>query len=292
MVIIRLRGGMGNQMFQYAFGRRMAETLNTKLFLDLSLLLDWATGKESVYRDYELDIFNVDPQFIIPPNLLRAIYTVRYSGTGEFIRKWIARGRNYVKEPHFHVSEELLQRPQDNTIYQGWWQSERYFSEISDQIRRDFSFKDELLPKSQLLFDEIRQTNSIALHVRRTDYLKVPSLNTTDRAYFLQAAERIANKVSDPFFYVFSDDIEWCEQQIKLDYPVRIVGHDLKGHKSGNHLRLMAACKHFIISNSSFAWWAVWLSDNPDRIVIAPRNWFHNPRQDTSDLVPKNWMRM
>ena len=279
-------------MFQYAFGRRMAESLNTKLYLDLSLLLDWATGKESVYRDYELEIFNADPEFIIHPTLLRLIYTVRYPGTGEFIRRWMARGRNYVKEPHFHVSEELLQMPQDNTIYQGWWQSERYFFDISDIIRREFSFKHPLPPLSQPLFDEIRQTNSIGLHVRRTDYLKVPALNTTDKAYFLQAAEEIANKVSDPYFYVFSDDIEWCEQHIKLDYPVRIVGHDLKGHKSGNHLRLMAACKHFIISNSSFAWWAVWLNENPEKIVIAPQNWFNHRKHDTSDLVPEHWIRM
>ena len=292
MIIIRLKVGMGNQMFQYAFGRSMAERLGTELFLDLSLLLDRGRGENGLNRDFDLDYFNIDPQFGIEPQLLRSAYRVRSPKIGKFIRSLVAFNRSYVKEAHFHVVEEVLRCPQPDAIYEGWWQSERYFSEIRDRIRREFSFKDPPLPEAGELFGQIEHSNSICLNVRRTDFLQVPTLNTTDKGYFLRAAREMAERVADPHFFVFSDDVEWCRAQLQLEYPFRIVGHEVKGRKFGNYLRLMMSCKHFIIPNSSFAWWAVWLSCNPSKVVIAPKNWFNDDALDTVDLVPEAWIRL
>lgn len=292
MVIIRLKGGMGNQMFQYAFGRRIAKQLNTELRIDLSLLLDRARGEDHVYRDYDLTIFKVPHRFLVSPTALRLLYKTKSSKICKFTRQYLASGKNYVKEPHFGVVEDLLTQPTDNTIYEGWWQSERYFSDIADEIRQVFSFVHPLLPRSETLMKDIQQSNAICLNVRRTDFLKVDNLNTTNKDYFLRGAKTIAEKVAEPHFFIFSDDVEWCRANLHLDYPTTVVGHEHKGEKFGNYMRLMMACQHFIIPNSSFAWWAVWLNTNKEKMVIAPKNWFNDSAYDTSDLVPDAWMRM
>lgn len=292
MVIIRLKGGMGNQMFQYAFGRRIAQQLNTELRIDLSLLLDRARGEEHVYRDYDLTIFKVPHQFVVSPTILRLLYKTKSSKVCKLTREWLAKGKHYVKEPHFEVVEQLLKQPSPNTIYEGWWQSERYFSDISEDIKNVFTFVHPLLKKSEDLMQQIKNTKAICLNVRRTDFLKVDNLNTTNKDYFFRAADAMAEKVKKPHFFIFSDDIAWCRTHLKLNYPTTVVGHEHKGEKFGNYMRLMKACQHFIIPNSSFAWWAVWLNEHQDKIVIAPKNWFNQKEHDTSDLVPKEWIRM
>ncbi len=292
MITVRLKGGMGNQMFQYAFGRQIAASLQTELQLDLTALLDRSRGKDFVYRDYDLHIFNVNAPFATSPTLLRSLYKLKFAAVNKITRKLVESGKQVIKEPHFHVDDNLLQHPKDHTLYDGWWQSGRYFESISDTIKKDFTFKNPVLPASEALLQQIKGSNAICLNVRRTDFLKVDALNTTNKAYFLKAAEHIAAKVNQPHFFIFSDDIDWCEEHLQLPHPITFVRHDMKGEKFGNYLRLMIACKHFIIPNSSFAWWATWLNDHPNKIVVAPKNWFNDNQFDTSDLVPKDWVRM
>lgn len=283
---------MGNQMFQYAFGLRQARTLGVDLRIDLTLLLDRARGTEHVYRDYDLTIFNVPHDFVIKPSILRVLYSTKSAKVCKMTRNWVAKGKSHLKEPHFHVAEELLAHPKDNTIYEGWWQSERYFSDIAPEIKERFKFVHPPLEQSKPLLEHIKKTNSICLNVRRTDFLQTASLNTTNRDYFLKAAARMAEKVSNPHFFIFSDDVEWCAENLKLKYPYTLVSHEHKGVKFGNYMRLMKACKHFIIPNSSFAWWAVWLNEQENKHVIAPKKWFAEGDYDTKDLVPKEWERM
>ena len=102
----------------------------------------------------------------------------------------------------------------------------------------------------------------------------------------------MAEHVEEPHFFVFSDDIDWCRENIVLDHPVQVVDHDYKGRKFGNYMQLMVSCKNFIIPNSSFAWWAVWLNEQENKRVIAPSNWFNEGDYNTEDLVPSTWIRM
>lgn len=292
MVIIRLSGGLGNQMFQYAFGKALATSFGTELEIDCSLLLDRARGKDYVYRDYDLSIFNVDESFTVQPNVLRSIFRLKSSRIGKRLRAFLARGKHYEKERHFHVDKRLLESPTDNTIYEGWWQSEQYFNTVKDEVRKDFTFKAPLMPEAAELNKRIQSTNSVCLNVRRTDFISNSTLNATDLNYFLRAVEKIEALVETPHFFVFSDDVAWCEEHIKLEHPTEIVQHELKGPKFGNYLRLMTNCKHFIIPNSSFAWWAAWLCDFPNKQVIAPKKWFNDEQYDTSDVTPKDWMRI
>lgn len=270
----------------------MAHELGTDLQIDLSLLLDRARGKDHVYREYDLTIFKISEDFVVSPKILRMLYKTKSAKICKFVRNRIARGKNHVKEPHFEVSETILNNPVDNTIYEGWWQSERYFSPIAEEIRKAFSFVNPVLEKSENLLQKIETTNSVCLNVRRTDFLTTSNLNTTNKDYFLRAVEKIAERVSNLHFFIFSDDVAWCAENLNLNFPTTLVNHEHKGEKFGNYMQLMKACKHFIIPNSSFAWWAVWLNENQDKVVIAPKNWFNDPQFDASDLVPKDWIRM
>jgi len=290
MIIIRLKGGMGNQIFQYALGLKLASLLNTELRIDLSSLLDRSKG-DFVYRDYDLSIFQIPDNFLNAPGFLKTIYRPKLSLVTKLFRQYLDRGRTHIKEKHFHFQPEILAAPQANAIYEGWFQSYRYFAGMEEVLRKQLVFKNPILPKSKELLQRIKSTNAICLNVRRTDFLKVDALNTTSLDYFLTSAKHMATLVDQPSFFIFSDDIDWCKENILLDHPVEIVDHQHKGEKFGNYMQLMIACQHYIIPNSSFAWWAVWLNQNPDRKVIAPKNWFNDKNIDTSDLVPPDWIR-
>lgn len=293
MIVVRLKGGMGNQMFQYAFGKRIARQLNTDLVLDLTVLLDRSKkGKDFVYRDYDLDVFKVDPKFTLQPGLLRTLFQVRSSRMFKILNHLSIGKLEYIKEPHFHVAENLMTSPKDHAVYDGWWQSWRYFESIKTELKAEFSFRRDPLEIANPLYEQISKTNAVCINVRRTDFLKVSELNTTNQDYFLNGVNYLAEHLEEPHFYIFSDDVAWCRENLKLQYPYTVVDHSYKGYKFGNYQQLMASCKHFIIPNSSFAWWAVWMSDYPGKTVIAPKHWFNSSEHDTSDLVPKDWIRL
>ncbi|MEO0789174.1 MAG: alpha-1,2-fucosyltransferase, partial [Bacteroidota bacterium] len=142
------------------------------------------------------------------------------------------------------------------------------------------------------LAGQIKMLNSICLNVRRTDFITDKTLNVTSVNYFKKAADYIAGQVEEPCFFIFSDDIDWCRKNLDLPYLVNIVGHEHKGKKFGNYLQLMSLCKHFIIPNSSFAWWAAWLSQQSEnKIVVTPDPWFAAGDYNTKDLIPDDWIR-
>lgn len=280
-------------MFQYAFGMQLAERLGTGLSLDPTNLLNRNAPPGFVYRNYDLDVFQpTSANFLAPPHLLAPLYNLKVEKLSAGITWLIRNRREVVKEPHFHYDDTILEKARPKVIYDGWWQSPKYFAGVEDKVRREFRFSRGILPKSQELLGRIEASNSICLNVRRTDFLKVDTLNATDKDYFLRGAAYLGGKLSEPRFFVFSDDVAWCRENIKLDYPTEFVDHEHKGFKFGNYLQLMTRCKHFLIPNSSFAWWAAWLNTGADKTVVAPKNWFTDPAIDTSDLVPAEWSRM
>lgn len=284
---------MGNQMFQYALGRQLAEQLGTSLTFDPTNLLYRNKPADFVYRNYDLDVFRpTSTNFLVSPALLSPIFNLRIKKLSQGVRRLITRNIPEVKEPHFHFSPEILAEAREDAIYDGWWQSPKYFPDVEDQLRQDFRFSREIIPESRELLSRIENSNAICLNVRRTDFLKVDTLNATNKEYFLRGADYLGKKLSEPRFFVFSDDVAWCRENIKLGYPTEFVDHEHKGFKFGNYMQLMTRCKHFLIPNSSFAWWAAWLNTGLEKNVVAPENWFTDPGIDTSDLVPTEWTRM
>jgi hypothetical protein len=175
---------------------------------------------------------------------------------------------------------------------EGYWQSEKYFSDIDSLIRSDFSFREEMSDQAKEMLRTIENETSICVNVRRGDFVTNHRHGWHGVEYIKKAENIIKQKVGDHRFFVFSDEIDWCEENLKFDAPAVFVGHDHAGRKFQDYLRLMAACKHFIIPNSSFAWWAVWFNQNVERIVIAPKVWFNVESLSTKDLIPTDWIRI
>lgn len=283
MIITKIIGGLGNQMFQYAAGRRAAYVNDTSLKLDI-------TGYENQVgitpREYMLDIFNIQENFASKDE-------IRKLKKSSFILRFFKKN-TYVKEKHFHFDQNILDI-NDNSYLEGYWVSEKYFKDIEKIIREDFTFKYPLDKKSQLITDKIKNSNSISIHIRRGDY--VSDLKTTkihgicSSEYYEKAISAIKNRVKKPVFYIFSDDLQWTKQNIRLEFPCVYVDHNL-GKKDYEDMRLMSECKHNIIANSSFSWWGAWLNKNKNKIVIAPRRFFRKSSINTKDLIPKSWIRI
>lgn len=201
------------------------------------------------------------------------------------------RREGFVVEPHFHYWPEINHVPRDCYLA-GYWQSEQYFREAAPVIHADFTFK--LLPanRNAELAEQIGQVNAVSLHVRRGDYVNNPKTNVVHGVcsldYYRDAVRHVSSRVANPCFFIFSDDMAWVKEHLKMDLPCQYVDHNC-GAESYNDMRLMSLCRHHIIANSSFSWWGAWLNRNPDKIVVAPKKWFANDK-NISDLFPAGWV--
>lgn len=176
----------------------------------------------------------------------------------------------------------------------GYWQSERYFQDIVGIIRRDFSFQRPLAGLNLSLVKQIAETNSVSLHIRRGDYVSNPQAfaihGVCSIEYYEAAIKYVAERVSSPNFFVFSDDMDWARSHLEIRHACCYVENN-KGADSYVDMQLMSRCKHNIVANSSFSWWGAWLNGNADKLVTAPRRWFAN-ETDTTDLLPSAWVRL
>jgi hypothetical protein len=173
----------------------------------------------------------------------------------------------------------------------GCWQSERYFKDIEDVIRREFTVKIKPDANNERTTALINSVNAVSLHIRRDDYVTNQRHGTCALAYYQQAVEIISRKVSSPYFFVFCDDILWAKENLKLKYPTVFISHN-DAAKDFEDLRLMTQCSHHITANSTFSWWGAWLNKKYDKIVIAPGKWFNDEGINTKDLIPEGWIRI
>jgi hypothetical protein len=183
-----------------------------------------------------------------------------------------------------------------NVLLWGYWQSEKYFEDIKDEIRAAFAFKTPLAGVAKNIAENIRATNSVALHVRRGDYVTAANtrqlMGDTNIAYYERAVSYIAERVEKPHFFIVSNDAAWCKDNIKIPFPVTYLDNESAGPKNIYHIQLMSLCKHAIIANSTFSWWGAWLNNNPQKIVIAPKKWYPGGTGDENDIVPSAWVRV
>lgn len=291
MIILHLSGGLGNQMFQYAYGRANAIKLGAVLKLEVT------DPTLIIHNGFELErIFNIKASEAAQTDIQAVLGIFRHRPIRKLIK---ATGLSKVfkspciEEPHFHFSPEML-AISDNSYISGYWQSEKYFLEIESEIRSDFVFK---LPMSQQNADvaeTISRTNSVSLHVRRNDFANNSRINAThglcSLEYYKAAIGYIAKRVEFPHFFVFSDDAAWVKKNLKIDFPCEFVDQN-QGKESYNDMRLMSLCQHHIIANSSFSWWGAWLNPCVEKIVVVPKQWFIK-KTNTQDLIPHSWIRL
>ncbi len=299
MVTVFLRGGLGNQMFQYAAGFALARRNNAPLALDTTFLNDRTPRRQFTYRTYDLDVFTVEPRFT---SLSKASSRAPIPGvwlgldlTGIAARNALGT-QKLIKENEAQGFDPEVLHAKGDVLLWGRWQNPRYFEDAAEELReREFRFRIPLEGGAKTLGEEISATNSVGIHVRRGDYLLPVGqalYGATDLAYYERAVAYMAGKVSNPHFYVFSDDQAWCRENLKLSAgPMTFVDDSSAGPKSSFHLRLMSLCKHNIIANSTFSWWGAWLNRNPEKIVVAPGKWMINGANGQG-IVPEAWVRV
>jgi hypothetical protein len=287
MIVVKLQGGLGNQMFQYALGKAMAKIHHSRFALDLDFLLDRTPDKGLgfVFRDYDLDVFSMCPSIAKTGQETKYRHpTFFHQLTSGFTKRTI------YKESFFQFDQQVLTM-KPNVYLDGYWQSPRYFESVEKELRADFTFTHPIEKNSQELYRKILSTDSICVNVRRADFLINSFHGVCGMNYFEPAIDYLISQLKNPQVFIFSDDPTWCKENFRLNISTEVIDHTHKGFKFSNQLQLMAACKHFVIPNSTFAWWAVWLSNKKNSKVIAPKKWFSDDSIDTRDLIPSHWMR-
>jgi hypothetical protein len=292
MIGVRLQGGLGNQLFQYAAGLRLALRHRTILTLDLRWLGDSGTETR---RRFELDAFAIEARRVGRPadsalgrRIGRACRRI-----GALREAWHPLGLRSLVERGHAFNSALLDAP-DDVYLQGYWQSEKYFKDVEPVVRAQLRIVPSPAPAITEWVHELPRVEAVAIHVRRGDYLTSPSNRrfhgVLPAEYYRAAVAEVVRHVPRPEFFVFSDDAAWCESSLAL--PCRFTVMDGSARRSYEDLRLMSLCRHHVVANSAFSWWGAWLANAPGGVVIAPRRWFLDSTVDTRDLTPASWIRL
>lgn len=290
MVIARISGGLGNQLFQYALGKSLALLNNTSLYIDLSYYkYEYETDTP---RKFKLHPFALDCSILDTSPYVYVSKATKLLPNRSF-RPFV----QFVKEEQFHIDPAVLETRANLIILDGCWQSEGYFANCADVIRKDLTFKRETGDLFASYKAKIERTDvPVSLHIRRGDYVSHPEFSQSfgflGLDYYNKAIPVMAQRFPNATFFIFSDDPEWVRENLPLNVPHEFVintGRDA----DLDDLQLMSLCDHHIIANSSFSWWGAWLNPKRNKLVIAPERWFKNkPSWDTKDLIPAAWMRI
>lgn len=295
MVITRLMGGLGNQMFQYALGRALALRHGVPLKVDLDFLLRESRAiPDTTPHDYNLPHFRI---------------TAEPASAGEVARLRLPKARGWrraVRRAQLtlapatltHVVERSLAfdprvlRAGPDVYLEGYWQSPHYFEHAATQVRDDFELREAPDARNAALLQEIARGESVAVHVRRGDYLSSPGAARVHGAcgldYYAAALQFIGGRLREPRFFLFSDDPDWVRANLKVPGPATTVTGNAA--RPWEDIRLMRACRHFVIANSSFSWWGAWLSTAPGKVVVAPRRWGLAPDLNVATRHPPGWI--
>ncbi len=288
MVIVRLTGGLGNQMFQYAAGRALADRLGAGLLLDTRAFEHAFSLQAYTRRAYALEPFNLRARLANAADLKNWPLWVVEIGMRLRIVRPLFRRWHFESAITYDPSMRTLRGP---LFLVGYWQSERYFVDIADRIRADFTLREPLCDANAKLLELARSDRSVGLHVRRSDFVslngaaQVHGLCSID--YYRRAIDQMRIRCPACHFLVFSDDPQWARAELPLDPSAVFVTGNVEAPE--RDLALMSACKHHIIANSSFSWWAGWLGFSPEQIVIGPAPWYASPKLDARDLAVPRW---
>lgn len=285
MKIIRFLGGIGNQMFQYALYKALSQH-DPNVRADLNGYKDY-----SLHNGFEIEqIFDLELNKI--SEFKSNLYNIHYRKWGfRKLRKLLKLKKAYEEERDMFIYDSKILSAEGTKYYWGYWQNPKYFSNVTDELRKDFQFKKPLVHRNQAILDQIKESTSIALHVRRGDYVGNALLGgLCPEEYYQQSIKLILSKTTEAKFFIFSDDIDWCRNKFKREGNEFIYWN--KGAASYIDMQLMSNCKHNIIANSSFSWWAAWLNNYPDKIVIGPEKWVNDTHLNTTQLFPADWIRI
>ena len=283
MIITRLFGGAGNQLFQYAAGRALADHLGTDLALDRRYMVLWDETRADCFPQYK------QTRFIeagaLPPSKMDSM--LRYG-----LWRWFGRNPRFHREDGLAFNPGFFDLP-NNSYLHGYWQSPRYFGTSADRIRDDLTLTTPLNAANQAMADRIAAAPMpVSVHVRRGDYMADGGFAACPPAYYTAAVDRLTADLGQPITcFVFSNDPAWARENLTLGQETVVV--DINGEDAGHFdMHLQSLCAHHIIANSTFSWWGAWLNPSPDKIVAAPKNWFAPGKPSNPDLCPPEWLRL
>lgn len=285
MIFVKLIGGLGNQLFQYAAGRRLAHHHQTELKLDISAYETYTL------RQYALKYFNIIENIASSKEIQR-YHQPPWKRLADGLKKYSRR--SVIRERTLRFDPRVLELP-DNVCLQGYWASERYFKDIESIVHREFTLRFPMSATAQAITRAITQSNAVSIHIRRGDYAQNEHTREVHGLcpleYYRTASDLMARQVGNFSLFVFTDDIAWAKEHFILPYPTTFVSGQ-PGLTDHEELILHSNCQHHIIANSTFSWWGAWLSGNPNKIVIAPKRWFRDPSLSAADLLPPSWITL
>ena len=298
-IYVELRGGLGNQMFQYAAGRAVSYSLGAPLRLDRT----WYSGlRDDRQRKYELGVFPISAEIAqrgetVPLRRQKETWPKRLQ------RHLMQRPRRdpptFVAEPSFRYWPGIysLQGP---VLLSGYWQSPRYFDQIANLIRTELAFPAlSSAPACAISAKISKSETGVAVHIRRGDYLspehKELHGDCCSAEYYRRALDVLSPNGETLDLFLFSDDLDWVRENFETGRH-RSTLVDVSAHREAPHhdMHLMSLMQFHIISNSTFSWWGAWLSQRSNKVVVAPKKWFRNHKDGTSaqDLIPSEWIRV
>lgn len=294
MIVIKMMGGLGNQMFQVALACKLKH-LQREVKVDTSYFASLNEAEmlqKDTPRDCALALFDLNLEEAEPAEIER-LQNPQMSWSRKVLYKLTGRRREqkvYVENSHKYLPA-LLQI--EDAYLMGYWQSEKYFKDIRSEICKCFAFaKIELTDKNAEMKEQMGVEESVSIHIRGGDYLQKQNQNLfggiCTRKYYEMAIDRIRNEVQNPSFYVFTNDIEWAQKVLPSDMNFQFITWNGE-EKAYIDMILMSKCRHHIIANSSFSWWGAWLG-RQEGITIAPMRWMHDT--EVEDIDCEGWIRM
>lgn len=284
MKVVKILGGLGNQMFQYAFYLSCKQRFND-VSADITEFKNYP-----LHNGYELECV-----FGIKVKHSNLFHNISLGGRNtdllsKISRKLVPLPKTYYEQVHATHFDENIFKDSSSGYYEGYWQNERYFEGVEPLLKHDFQFKNKLNHQNSEIDKDIVNSPSVGIHIRRGDYVNHELLGgICDLNYYKLCIEVVQKRVENPRFFIFSNDPSWCKQYLDLKGAVYInwnVGPD-----SYIDMQLMSRCQTLIIANSSFSWWSAWLNEHPEKLVLAPSKWF-NYGHDINEIVPTTWVKI
>jgi hypothetical protein len=305
MIITKLKGGLGNQMFQYATGFAVALQNKVAHKIDISGYDDKRIINSDTPRKFELGAFQITSPIALSEEVNEAKYPFGiFSKAFRYFESKILKKYYLDFEPKLfkkiackieksrHESDSNESKKEFNFYLDGFFQSEKNFLEITPQIRQEFTFKKEFFDERvKQLAQILQKENSVSIHVRRGDYVNNKKTNkyhgTCPVEYYQRAIKLILDKTENPTFYIFTDDKKWASENFpNITNISKVKAEDYE------EMYLMSLCKHNIIANSSFSWWGAWLNQNSDKIIVAPEKWVNKKPNPHKNIIPEIWIKI
>lgn len=288
MIIIQLKGGLGNQMFQYALYRALKKKGKTVKIDDVTGFVNDKL-REPVLQGYGIDYERATKDEVV------ALTDSKMDIFSRIRRKLTGRKTFRIDEESGRFDPNILEL--ENAYLVGYWQSEKYFADesVQNEIKEAFEKRPQELMNdtvSWTLLQQIECCESVSLHVRRTDYVDAEHIhihNICSEKYYKNAIDKIRKEYPNAMFFIFTDDKEWCKKHFK-GRCFSVVELEEGPKTDIAEMMLMSRCKHHIIANSSFSWWAAWLNDAPEKLVIAPSKWINH--KDMDDIYTERMVKV